>query len=252
MPISVTADVADVLSRSTIEGTLLKLPAGQLERTLYAGVDRVLKALGGKWDRRAGGHAFPFDPAPKVAEALGAGGVVSRQQRLQLFETPVALATRLCSLLDVGPGDRCLEPSAGRGRILTALAALGPASLHAVEVDPDNAAHLATLGLDAETTEADFLSLDPASLECDAIAMNPPFQRNQDVRHVRHAHACLAPGGRLAAIVGEHGFFGRERECVEWRDWLDSIGAVVERVPAGAFSESGTAVPTRIVVLRRP
>ncbi|WP_242183165.1 hypothetical protein [Sphingomonas sp. CARO-RG-8B-R24-01] len=251
MAVQISPGVADVLARSTIVGTLLKLPDGQLDRTLYASTDKVLKALGGKWDRRAGGHNFPFDPTPKIADALGGGKVVSRQQTLQLFETPASLADRLCDLIDVGPSDICLEPSAGLGRIVHAMVERSPGAIIAVEIDSDNASKLRGCEYPVTVIVDDFLQQAPDGLTATAIAMNPPFTRNQDIRHVRHAFNCLTPGGRLAAIVSEHSFLGNERECVEWRNWLNDLDAYIERIPAGAFRESGTSVATRLIVVRK-
>lgn len=252
MAVQISSDVADVLKRSTIVGTLLKLPDGQLDRGLYASTDKVLKALGGKWDRRQGGHSFPFYPASKLADALGGGSVVSRQQRLQLFETPKALAERLCDVIGICDEDVCLEPSAGLGRITAAMASLMPAKIVAVEIDQDNADTLAKQRWHDQLIVGDFLQQDPGALTATAVAMNPPFTRNQDIKHVRHAFDCLAPGGRLAAIVSEHGFLGKEAECVDWRDWLDVVGANIEIIPAGTFKESGTGIQTRMIIICKP
>jgi predicted RNA methylase len=250
---AISEEVADVLHRSTVDGTILRLPGDQLPRPLYEATNKALTMLGGKWDRRKGGHVFPFDPAEKIAAALGDGKVVSRQQKLQLFETPPALAERLCEAIQIGPCDICLEPSAGRGRITSAMRARHPFSVEAVEIDPDNAA---TLEIDGDVSVGrlavgDFMSwvVRDEAYRPNKIAMNPPFTRNQDIRHVRRAFDILRPGGRLAAIVSEHGFTGQERECVEWRDWLAEHRATIEVVPAGAFKESGTGVATRIIVL---
>lgn len=247
--VQISDDVADVLRRSAVVGNVVRLPAGQLDRKLYVATDKALVALGGKWDRRQGGHVFANDPSDKLAAALGAGKAVdellTRKKRLQLFETPVALADKLVAKLKVHSLDLCLEPSAGRGRIVEALKRAGAVNIAALELDADNAAEIA-----ADTvTVADFLSVTPRAT---AIAMNPPFTRNQDIRHVRHAYDCLTPGGRLAAIVGEHGFIGKEREAVEWREWLDQVGATVEIIPAGTFKESGTNIQTRMVVINKP
>ncbi|MFZ3482137.1 hypothetical protein [Sphingomonas sp. 3-13AW] len=243
--------MADVLSRSTVVGTVLKLPGDQLDRPLYASTDKVLKALGGKWDRRAGGHSFPFDPLPKLDEALSSRQIIHRQQKLQLFETPPELAARLCDMIDIGAGDVCLEPSAGCGRIVTAMADRTPDQIIAVEVDQDNAAILVDQARHDRLIVGDFLQQEPSTMRATVVAMNPPFSRNQDIRHVRHAYECLRPGGRLGAIVSEHGFFGQEKECAEWRQWLADVAAHIEAVPAGAFKASGTSVPTRIIIIRR-
>lgn len=246
---SISPDVADILTRSTVEGMLLRLPDGQLSRPLYEATNKALAMLGGKWDRRKGGHVFPFDPAAKIADALGTGKVVSRQQTLQLFETPVDLADRLVRALGHIEGQICLEPSAGRGRIVQALAMRDPARVIAVEIDEDNAQALRDQNQAHQIIVGDLLAQDLNGLRVDAVVMNPPFTGNQDIRHVRHAFTLLRDGGVLAAIVGEHSFSGQERECVEWRDWLTEVEAEVEIIPAGAFKESGTSIQTRMVVL---
>jgi hypothetical protein len=252
---SITADVADILTRSTVEGMILRLPGDKLPRPLYEATNKTLTMLGGKWDRRKGGHVFPFDPAAKIADALGTGKVVSRQQALQLFETPADLAGELCDAIQVGPCDVCLEPSAGRGRITGAMRARRPFSVEAVEIDADNAIALEAEGdvSRGRLHVADFMNwtVTEEAYRPNKIAMNPPFKGNQDIRHVRRAYDILVPGGRLAAIVSEHGFIGQERECVEWRDWLAEIGATVEIIPAGAFKESGTSIQTRMIVARK-
>jgi predicted RNA methylase len=251
MTIQVSNDVAAVLTEATIIGTMLKLPAGQLDRKLYASTDKVLNALGGKWDRRKGGHVFPFDPTANLSEILGGKPLVSRQQKLQLFETPPALAERLCKMINVGEGDVCLEPSAGLGRIVSAFSACSPTEIIAVEIDQHNADALIETGWHTRLIVGDFLAQCPSDVSATAIVMNPPFSRNQDIRHVRHAFNCLMTGGRMAAIVSEHSFTGNERECHEWRDWLDLLGACVEVIPPGSFSGSGTSVGARLITLQR-
>lgn len=251
MPITVSPEVSSLLQRSTVDGAILRLPDEKLDRPMYEAVNKVIVALGGKWDRRKNGHVFPFDPAPKIAEAVGGGSVVSRQQKLQHFDTPLALADRLVSKLGHIGGKTCLEPSAGRGNIVSALAHRDPNYVIAVEIDADNGAALKAQGKAHEVFIGDFLDEDPSAYGCHFVAMNPPFKGNQDIRHVRHAFACLDAGGVLAAIVSEHGFMGQERECVEWRQWLADHAAEVEIIPAGAFKESGTGIQTRMIVITK-
>ncbi len=45
--------------------------------------------------------------------------------------------------------------------------------------------------------------------EYDVIVMNPPFEKLQDIDHVRHAFDLLTEGGRLVAVMSESPFFRR-------------------------------------------
>ncbi|MBY0277906.1 hypothetical protein K2Z84_21440 [Candidatus Binatia bacterium] len=73
---NITPDVEQVLRASTITDTLLVLPQ-QLDRKLYVAVDKVLKAAGGKWNRKLGGHAFERDPREILGLALETGAIVA-------------------------------------------------------------------------------------------------------------------------------------------------------------------------------
>ncbi len=46
----ISNEVANVLGESRIDGNLLYIPDYQLERKLYSSVDKVLKAITGKWN----------------------------------------------------------------------------------------------------------------------------------------------------------------------------------------------------------
>jgi hypothetical protein len=90
----------------------------------------------------------------------------------------------------------------------------------------------------------------------DRVIMNPPFEKEQDIDHVRHAFDLLKPGGRLVTIMSEHGFFASDKKAQEFRDWLHKLGGVSEKLEPGEFSGVGAFVPTmvatRIVTIDRP
>jgi 16S rRNA G1207 methylase RsmC len=47
---------------------------------------------------------------------------------------------------------------------------------------------------------SDFLALSEGLGQFDRIVMNPPFDHDTDIDHIRHAYRMLKPGGRLVAI----------------------------------------------------
>lgn len=249
--------VQDVLDRSTVTGNTLKLPE-QLPRPDYVAVDKVLKGLGGKWDRRAGGHVFPFDPATLVTKAVNDGAYQDRAQTLQFFETPPDLAGDMACLAAIQPGDRVLEPSAGHGALVRAVLRAEPSHVQAVEIDQHNVDVLnATIGMARATgrvsvVQCDFLEYaSVAAARFDVVVMNPPFSGGQDVAHIRAAWGMLKPGGRLVSVCGEGAFFRADRVAVEFRAWLDEIGAETRELPAGTFRASGTDARARLILAER-
>lgn len=246
----ISDDVMDVLNASTIEAGVLLLPSGQLDRKLYESVNKCLMAMGGKWNRNAKGHTFDRDPSDLLENVLRTGELFDRKKVFQFFETPVALAERMATMAELKPSDDVLEPSAGRGRIAMALRKHKFRRLTMVEIDPVSHLRLAALTIEGvlrgDLVLGDFLQETTPPIYS-KIVMNPPFSRNQDIAHVRHAHQMLAPGGRLIAIMSEHGFFAKDQASVDFREWLGNAEA--EKLPAGAFDQSGTGVNTRLVVI---
>ena len=46
--------------------------------------------------------------------------------------------------------------------------------------------------------------------------MNPPFENNSDIKHVRHAFELLAPeNGKLIAIMSEGSFFRNDKQATD-------------------------------------
>ncbi|MBP2232475.1 putative RNA methylase [Azospirillum agricola] len=249
--VNVPPIAADILGRATVQGNVIILPPGKLDRPVYTAVNKALEAMGGAWNRKVGGHVFPTDPSKALAAALTVGveRVPDRKQTLQFFETPEPLAERMAELVGIKHGDLVLEPSAGHGRLVKPLLDRG-ARVVTVEIDPENSEVLR--GLDVIGVHlSDFLLWGKRQHRMgsrfDAVAMNPPFSGNQDIRHIRAAWELLRDGGRLVAIVSEHPFLGGERDCIDFRLWLNTIGADAEALPPSTFASSGTTVRTRLI-----
>jgi 16S rRNA G1207 methylase RsmC len=87
------------------------------------------------------------------------------------------------------------------------------------------------------------------------LVMNPPFEAGQDIDHVRHAYACLAPGGHLVSIMSEAPFFRSDTKAVAFRTWLDELGGTSEHLPEDAFQRAEsfreTGCRTRLVLISK-
>lgn len=264
----------------TPDGTpALEMPMTK-DRKLYEKTSKVLKALGGQWSRKHQATIFPDDEDAEVAvrEACESGIYVDSKQLFQFFETPPDVAKRMVEYLEFRPGTfEVLEPSAGHGALIKALQDISSPphpkkvtiNLTAIEIDPKKELKLRELtategsilrkALIGETM-GDFLELKPDELGglgyFDRIIMNPPFAKQQDMAHVRHAYQFLSPGGILVAVMSPAFTYRTDAFSERFRQWLDSMhgsasGYRWHPLPAGSFKSSGTSAQTGIMVIKR-
>jgi Methyltransferase small domain. len=189
------------------------------------------------------GERLKADPV-KAAERSLAGRKIDGY-----FPTPKATVEKMLAEANIEPGMSVLEPSAGKGNIADIIKEEHPnAEIEAVEPVPELRSILEAKG--HSIVGRDFLEHEG---EYDRIVMNPPFEKRQDVAHVRHAFKLLKPGGRLVAIMSEGPFFGQDKIATDFREWLDEVGWS-EQLPEGSFksSERPTGVSTRMVVIDKP
>lgn len=273
---AVSAEILDVLARSTIADNRLVLTQ-QLDRDAYLAVDKIIKAVGGKWSRSAKAHVFPGDAAAALEPVLLTGTVTDIRKQYDAFYTPLAVAEQVIDYVDKPPygyagsndgfrtslaGCMVLEPSAGDGALARAIAARGarvdayelrditwpdltPAGSATIDGQPAAYAACGELRL---FTGVDFLNVIP-SREYDRVVMNPPFSNQQDMIHVRHAANFVVPGGRLVAVMSPAFMFRTTRVAVEFREWLDDQDRHITHLPDGAFKVSGTGVRTVILTV---
>lgn len=217
----------------------------QLDRKLYVEVNKALTAMGGKWDRKRIGHVFPDDPRPLVEGLLENGHLVV--ERDGFFQTPLPVIERMFRL--AAPHSRVLEPSAGMGAIAKEVRkSAAVTQLVCVEKNPQRAEHLRRQGF--ETFCEDFL-LWQDSRVFDTVYMNPPFEENQDIRHIQRAYQHLKYNGDLVSVVSNGAFSNGTKIRQKFLEWLDSVEAHVEDLPEGSFKESGTMVRAKIVHIAR-
>lgn len=164
----------------------------------------------------------------------------------QLFPTPRNLAVRMVALANPQPGQSVLEPSAGTGRILTAIRQHCPSTIRtAVEVSQTLCRQLERGDPGAYVFHADFLEWKRGTQTLfDAIVMNPPFIDGSDIKHIKHALNMLKPGGRLVAVCANG-----PRQNAQLRPLVEQHGGEWEDLPPGTFLESGTGVNTALISL---
>jgi phospholipid N-methyltransferase len=216
----------------------------------YADVRKAFLNAGATYKNNT--FIFPNDAKPYIDRLMG-GESVSIKKEFQYFGTPERLADRLVELADIQQSDRVLEPSAGQGAIVNAIYRNNPnrnKQIDCCELMDVNRGILEKIE-GVNIIADDFLSLQNMvwTIYYDKIIANPPFNKNQDIDHIRKMYQVCKHGGRIVTIAGNSWRFGSQKKQVEFREWLDSIGAVVEDVEAGTFKESGTNIATCIIVI---
>lgn len=136
----------NVLQRCSVEGNIVKLPEGQLDRKLYLEVAKSLELIGGKWKGgKVAGFVFSTDPT-ELLEQIASGETINMKKEYQFFPTPERLADELVSCATLSENARVLEPSAGQGSIVKAIHKLMPTKkVHGYEIMPTNQIFLRNL-----------------------------------------------------------------------------------------------------------
>jgi predicted RNA methylase len=240
-------DVLRIMSMATVMGNVVVLNSGQLERDMYLKVNKVLEAMGGKWNRKEKGHVFNGDPVEKI-ESILLTGEYNMPADMGFYETPVEVVEMMIRHAKLDYGTRVLEPSAGMGAIARVVAQfVGKENVYCCELDTDRWVYLFNMGF--VSGSRDFLKMEPATL-FDRVIMNPPFSRQQDIDHVTHALKFLKPGGILVSIMGSGITFRENKKTVEFRNLLGRLDSNIIPLPSGSFKVSGTMVNTVMVVAR--
>jgi tRNA A58 N-methylase Trm61 len=175
----------------------------------------------------------------------------------QLFPTPPDLAARMVDLAfehgwttqvcaEMNSECRVLEPSAGTGNLLRAIAdscefESNLANVVAVEINLNLAHNLGAGFPKSDIRRGDFLTFNGELGKFDRIVMNPPFANGADVQHIKHAITFLNPGGKLVAICANG---PRQQEH------LQPLADTWEELPADTFKEQGTGVQTVLLTIK--
>lgn len=194
----------------------------------------------------------PVDESQKKARTIDQMERALIGQKIPgFFPTPEPVIEKMLDEAGIQPGEAVLEPSAGNGAIMDAIRQADTgAELEGLELNGTLREILAAK--DHKVLGEDFMQYEGGPY--DKIVMNPPFEKNQDIQHVKHAYSLLRPGGRVVAIMSEHPFFANDKASTEFRDWLDQQDHTTEKLP-DAFKKGKirtTGVASRLVVINKP
>lgn len=237
-----------ILGQCRTEGNILFLPDVKLDRAEYQAVNKVLEMLGGKWNRKAKGHIFDYDPEEAIEAAIISGDVEDTKKVFQFFPTPRIVAETLCDLAELDENSIVLEPSCGKGNIADVILERKPAILECVELNTEMKKYLDEKPYTVHY--GDFLEYESDTIY-NRIVMNPPFTKHQDIKHVMKAFELLADGGILVAVMSPSPFFRTDKISVDFRNFIDEHNADVIEIPEGSFKESGTTIRTCIVKIKK-
>ena len=238
--------VLAILSGATINDNIVILNCGQLEREQYVEVNKVLEAMGGKWNRKYKGHIFSDNPTDKL-EAIILTGEYDKPADYGYFPTPMDLVDNMIAMAELTPNMRVLEPSAGQGAIAERVARItGCDNVHCFELLPDNCEVLRKYGF-MKTECCDFLTVETKPLY-DRVIMNPPFARQQDIDHVTHALKCVNSMGRLVSIMSSGITFRKDRKTLGFLALIEGHSKIISN-PLESFKPLGTLVNTVTIIV---
>lgn len=242
--------VEEILMHCTLENNIMKLPQVQFNKKSYAEAKKWIEEAGGSWQGgKVQGFTFPFN-AERVFNILHEGKRCNLQQEFQFFATPPEVADWLVMLAGgVHEDEKVLEPSAGTGAIIDAIhRSCNDLVVDCFELMPENK-ELLSKKSNINILGDDFTTYDLGLY--DKIIANPPFSKNQDIRHVRRMYEHLNNGGTVAAIMSCHWKIASEKECADFREWLKDVHAKVCDIEEGSFKQSGTGIETTAVIIQK-
>lgn len=260
----ISSDAHAVLSDAVCDGLKVRIPAVKLDKEVYDEVRDVMERLGGKWKTAGkaapdgtprGSFVFGFDPAP-LMDAVIETGEMPPKNPTAFFPTPLPIVEKMADWAELtffnSPDVRMLEPHGGGGAIADLMKKLAPeAQLDVVEFLSINASRLRTKGY--SPFEMDFLEFKP-EYQYDVILMNPPFSLEGDkqayMTHILHAYSLLREGGVLVAIAPTNFTYRGDKRTTEFFEMIGELGEWAE-LPANTFKESGTAVSTAIIYMKK-
>lgn len=221
----IESNVIQALSKCTVDGNIIRLPKGKLSNDVFRKTKERLEKIGGSWKGgKIGGFVYESDPS-KLLEDISSGKKRNIQKETQLYQTSKGLVDKVKGLIKWRNNKKLkvLEPSAGRGMLLTAFDGHEDhVDIDMVELDASNREYLNKYFVDLNENMSiigdDFLSIPIKRKAYDLIIANPPYAANQDIKHVNHMMNLLVPGGQLITFMSVGHLTKSDKLSTEFRN----------------------------------
>jgi hypothetical protein len=243
-------DKKAILEQCIIEGNVIKLPNVKLDRNEYLAIKKDFELFKGVWKSgKTQGFLFPSNPAD-VIKQLTETKSSNIKKEFQFFATPSDISEQLVGYADIKRKDLILEPSAGQGSIIDAIKHKTSAVVEYCELMDINAKILNEKYPSDRQVGTDFLELNP-SYRYDKIIANPPFTKNQDIKHFKHMYSMLKNGGTLVSVLSTSWITGTQKLQLDFKKWLETLDYQRHDLNNADFKESGTKISTCILVVNK-
>lgn len=246
--VNIPENIKEILQNSKVEGKNLTLPQ-TLSRDIYLKTNQIIELLGGKWNRKLKCHVFDKDIKTVLDDSIETGLVVNEKKTFQFYETPDNVIEKLLDFARLSEYDVILEPSAGRGKIISKIRFYKKIDM--CEINPKMVLELQKICNDKiNIVGKDFLKYCPSFLY-DKIIANPPFTGNTDIEHISHMIDLLKEGGILTTVC-PCGILERDnKKADEFRQKLKNYSYSTYILPSDSFVESGTRIATAIITVKK-
>lgn len=146
--------------------------------------------------------------------------------------TPKAIVNKMIDHAGIKENDIVLESSAGIGNIADGITYN---NVDVIEINPSFRELLKLKGYNV--IGSDFLEFNEHN-KYNKIIMNPPFSKNQDIKHLKHAYNLLDNNGKIISLTSKHWSFAQDKESLEFRNWLESIDYRIIDSNISGFSDT--------------
>lgn len=242
-------ETINILKDGTIENNVYYLPKVNLEREIYEKVDKVLKALGAKWNRKSKGHKFEYDISEELKYVYKDKKVIDWKKATDFFYTPEKVVDIMISAYPLYYAEKYkfLEPSCGQGHIVDKLHKLFEnTEITCIEKNRMHCEFMKNKGY--MPICADFLDIEPDP-SYDAVFMNPPF--TDEVDHIRHAYEFVKDGGYLISVASGNILENSNKKTQEFKKWFKEKEGYCYKLPPESFKEAGTNVSTVLLLFEK-